>query len=160
MKKNAPTTINESVMKQIKNGRVHMKPRAYYTLLAVLTVGIVGLAGLAMAYLWSIVFLWIRIETATTPARGARTNLADTIATFPWWALIASALLLAVAVALVRRQGHLYRHRIVTITLIVLLCSLLIGMGLSAFDVGRSHTPGRFDNGQAGRGQMMQRNYN
>ena len=82
MRKQTSTDIKASVMDQIKSGKVHMKPRPYYTLLGLTSVGAVVLAGVAIAYLSSIVFLWFRILAADTMAYGARANLSESIATF------------------------------------------------------------------------------
>lgn len=154
------SSVSSAVMEQIKSGDVRMKPRAYFTLLSAVSIGAVFLAGLSMAYLWSIVMLWIRIETASTPAWGARANLATAAAEFPWWAVIVSLLLLVSAVLLVRRQGHLYRFRIATLALVLLLCTILTGAALSAFDVGRSHSPNRLDQPGNSNGKSLKRNNN
>ena len=117
-------TISASVMDQIKSGKVRMKPRAYYVALSVASVGAVILAGISIAYLSSIMFYWIRIQTADTMAWGARANLNESIASFPWWA-----------------------------ALIVIVSSILLGFGLSLFDVGTSHTPNQQNYRGQGQGQ-------
>ena len=130
MKKQATTTsspISKSVMDQIKSGKVHMKPRAYYWLLSLVTISAVVLAGITMTYLSSIVFFWLRVVTADTMAYGARANLNDAIASFPWWALIAAAILLYVAVSLVRKQGRMYKHKTSSIVAVI-----VAGAGLPA----------------------------
>lgn len=149
MKSRTPDTISSSVMDQIKSGKVHMKPRVYYVALSVASIGAVLLAGITLAYLSSIMFFWVRIQTADTMAWGARANLSESIASFPWWTALLSIALLAVAVFLVRRHGRMYRHKTSTIAVILIVCSLLLGFILSLLDVGNSHTP----NIPNGRGQ-------
>ena len=146
-------TISASVMDQIKSGKVRMKPRAYYVALSVASVGAVILAGISIAYLSSIMFYWIRIQTADTMAWGARANLNESIASFPWWAALLSLALLEVAVFLVRRHGRMYRHKTTTIATIVIVSSILLGFGLSLFDVGTSHTPNQQNYRGQGQGQ-------
>jgi len=152
--KNQPSTdIRASVMNQIKSGKVHMKPRSYYALLGLVSVSTVALAGIATAYLSSIVFFWFRILTADTMAYGARANLSESIASFPWWAIVLAALLLAAAVMLVRKQGQMYKHKTSSLVLVIITCSLLLGFGLSFLNVGDSHTPNQ------GQGQGRQQNH-
>ena len=149
MKSRTPDTISSLVMDQIKSGKVHMKPRAYYVALSVASIGAVLLAGITLAYLSSIMFFWVRSQTADTMAWGARANLSESIASFPWWTALLSIALLAVAVFLVRRHSRMYRHKTSTIAVILIVCSLLLGFILSLLDVGNSHTPNILN----GRGQ-------
>lgn len=153
MKNPKATDISQSVMAQIKSGRVRMKPRVYYSLLGVVSAVAIILAGISVAYLSSIFFYWLRIQTADTMAWGARANLSQSIAEFPWWVLLAATALLALAVMLVRRHGQMYRHKTSTIALILVACSLLLGLGLSYLNVGASHTPKRVDSSERMQGQ-------
>ena len=148
-----PDTISASVMDQIKSGKVRMKPRAYYTALSVASVGAVVMAGISLAYLSSIMFYWIRIQTADTMAWGARANLNESIASFPWWAAVLSFALLIVVVSLVRQHGRMYRHKTSTIAVILVVCSLLVGFGLSLLDIGSPHTPNQQNPRGQGQGQ-------
>lgn len=141
MKSRTPDTISSSVMEQIKSGKVHMKPRAYYVALSIASIGAVVLAGITLAYLSSIMFFWIRIQTADTMAWGARANLSESIASFPWWTALLSLLLIIVAVMLVRRHGRMYQHKTSTIATILVVGSLLLGLGLSLVDIGAPHMP-------------------
>jgi len=157
MSKQSTTPIGESVMNQIKSGKVHMKPRAYYVSLGIISVATITLAGVSLAYFWSIIFFWVRIQTADTMAWGARENLSEAIASFPWWALIVSLILLTAAVLLVRRQGRMYRHKTRTIALAIVSCSLLLGLGLSSLNIGQSHTPGQPNQRQGQGARQLQR---
>ena len=136
-------SVSEAVMAQIKTGQVHMKPRRYYSLLAFVSAMAVGLASLVSAYLCSVLFYLFRIETASTPAWGARARLRETLASFPWWALGGAILLIGFAVWLVRRHGRMYRHRTATLALSLIAASLLLGFALSYLNIGRTHTPQR-----------------
>lgn len=158
MKKKASTNVQESVMDQIKKGRVHMRPRSYFALLGLVSVGAVVLAGITTAYLSSIVFFWFRILTADTMAYGARANLSESIASFPWWALLLAVILLVAAVVLVRKQGQMYKHRTSAIVLGIVGSSLLVGFVISLFDIGNPHTPNEFNKSGQGQGQGWQRN--
>lgn len=151
MKKHNTSAISASVMDTIKSGKVRMKPRSYFTLLGIVSAGAVILAGVATTYLSSIVFFWARIQAADTMAYGARAKLSDLIASFPWWALIAAVVLTTLAVVLVRRHGHMYKHKTSTVAALIIACSLLVGLGLSFLDVGKSHLP----NQNNGRGQSQ-----
>jgi hypothetical protein len=157
MKKPTSTDISQSVMAQIKSGNVRMKPRMYFGLLGVVSVLTIVLAGISVAYLSSILFFWLRVQTADTMAWGARANLSQSIAEFPWWALVAATALLALAVMLVRRHGLMYRHKTSTIALILVVSSLLLGLGLSYLNVGSSHSPKRVDSTQRTPGPGWQR---
>ena len=141
MKKQIPTDIKTSVMDQIKNGKVHMRPRSYYALLGLTSMSAILLAGIATAYLSSIVFFWFRILVADTMAYGARANLSELIASFPWWVVVLALLFLMIAIALVRKQGRMYKHKTSTIIFTIVICSLLLGLGISFLDIGDSHIP-------------------
>lgn len=160
MKNPTTTDISQSVMAQIKSGTVRMKPRVYYSLLGVVSVLTIVLAGVSVAYLSSILFFWLRIQTADTMAWGARANLSQSIAEFPWWVVIVATVLLVLAIALVRRHGVMYRHKTSTIALILVACSLLLGLGLSYLNVGASHTPKRVNSSERMQGQRLQREQN
>ena len=140
MKQRTPQSINASIMKQIKSGDVQMKPRMYYSALATASAGIVLFAGLATAYLLSIVFFWIRIETADTMARGARANLDESVSSFPWWAVLVSVTLIVIAVLITRRHGRMYKHKTSSIAVVVVAVSLLAGLGFSLLGVGTPHS--------------------
>ncbi len=140
MKKSSSGSVSASIMKQIKSGEVKMKPRVYHTLLYAVSIGAIIAAGVTVAYLSSIVFFWIRIQTAGTMAWGARSNLSELVNSFPWWTIPLSVMLVALAVWLVRGHGRLYRHKISTLVAVIVAGSLLLGMILSAFGVG-NHTP-------------------
>lgn len=157
MKNHTTTDISQSVMSQIKSGNVRMKPRVYYSLLGTVSLLAVVLAGISVAYLSSILFFWLRVQTADTMAWGARANLNQSIAEFPWWVLVVATALLALAVMLVKHHGQMYRHRTSTIALILVACSLLLGLGLSYLNVGSSHTPKRVDSSERMQGQRWQR---
>lgn len=157
MKKPTATDISQSVMAEIKSGNVRMKPRVYYSLLGVVSVLAVVLAGVTVAYLSSILFFWLRVQTADTMAWGARANLSQLMAEFPWWVLVAAVALLSLAVMLVRRHGVMYRHKTSTIALILVVSSLLVGLGLSYLNIGSSHSPKRVDSSQHSPGPGRQR---
>lgn len=153
MKKHASTNISASVMDQIKTGKVHMRPRSYYTLLGIVSIGAVVLTGVTMTYVSSIVFFWLRIITADTMAYGARANLQESIASFPWWALIVALFLLAIAVVLVRKHSRMYKHKTSSIVLAILTCSLLLGFALSLLEIGAPHTPNSTNKPPQGQGR-------
>lgn len=136
--------ITQAVMKQITAGNVRMKPRWYFTLLTTLSTGAIILTSLAIAYAWSLLLFWIRIETASTMAWGARANAADALASFPWWALGAAIILGGIVVWLVRNRGQLYRHSARHVVLVLLVVSFIIGLFLTYVDLpglSRNHTP-------------------
>lgn len=158
MKKQTSTNIKSSVMDQIKSGKVHMRPRSYYTLLGLASAGAVLLASIAIAYLSSIVFFWFRILAADTMAYGARANLSELIASFPWWIVALALLFLMVAVLLVRKQGRMYKHKTSTIILAIVTCSLFLGLGMSFLNIGNSHTPNPFNRDGQGQGRGWRQN--
>ena len=159
MKKQATTTsaIGKSVMDQIKSGKVHMKPRAYYSLLSLVTISAVVLAGITITYLSSIMFFWLRVATADTMAYGARANLNDAIGSFPWWALVAAALMLYVAATLVRKQGRMYKHKAGSIVAMIVAGAVTLGFVLSLLNIGSSHTPNSFNKPTPGQGWQRNR---
>lgn len=139
--KKSKSSISKDVMSQIKHGKVRMKPKLYHVLLGVTTIGSVIATGFTIAYLSSIMFFWVRVQTAGTMAWGARANLEESVASFPWWALILSIILLAVAIYLVRDQGRLYKHKAGTIAVVIVTSSIILGLIFSMFDIGKNHVP-------------------
>lgn len=157
MKNRAKSALKDTVMQQIKTGKVSMRPKAHFIALAVVSFGAALLAGITTAYLFSIALLWIRIQSSDTMAWGARYNLAESIASFPWWIAIASVLFLVIAIFLVRKHSHLYKYRISELILVIVLASFILGMAFSLFDIGRPHTPA--GTGERGFGPNKMRNY-
>lgn len=155
MKNKQSDSISQTVMSQIKEGKVTIKPRAYFSLLAISSAIIIILSGVITSYLSSIIFYWIRIETSNRIAYGARANLNELIESFPWWALIFAITLFVFAIVLVHRHGKMYRHKSSTIAIILVTISLCIGLSLSLLGLGDTH-----NNRPAGRGQgqNLQRN--
>ena len=139
MSKQIRTDATAKVLRDIKNGKVSMRPRAYFTALTTLSVLASVFAALALSYVLSIVFFWVRIETADTMAYGARANLQDALMSFPWWAAGLAVVLLAFIVWFIRRHGAAYRQRILTTALLVLGVVVLIAVGLSYLGVGGLH---------------------
>lgn len=124
-------SAHDEVLEKITNGEVTMRSKLYFS--AALTVGIVAAvaATVLMTYFVKVVALVARIGTASTPAYGARENLAQTIETFPWWALLLAATSGAVAVWLLREYGRLYRHSLGTVIMVFLVATIIIGIATS-----------------------------
>lgn len=161
-KPKSAASIRDAVMHDIQAGNVTMRPRVYYVTLSALAGLTVITAGLSAAYFMSIVYFWVRIIRADGMAYGARLRLSDALASFPWWLLLLSIGLAVAAVVLVRRQGHMYKHRSSTIVVLLLLVSLVLGAALASFNIGQpyaqSHAPmmqQRGQNSQSGHGRMM-----
>lgn len=136
MKKQSNSSIQESVLQQIAGGHVHMHSRLYFSLITVATVGAGVVGGVLLAYIISIATFIVRIQTAATPAYGARENLADALAEFPWWLLLLAAALIALAIWLMRRYGRAYRHSVLSIVAVFVLVGAIVGAGLSFIGVG------------------------
>ena len=133
--KKKTSDIQKSVMQQISSGHVRMHSKLYFVLITALMIA-AGLAGgVLFAYVVSIAAYGIRIETAITPAYGARENLAEALAAFPWWLLILAVALIALAVWLMRRYRRAYRHSLTAIVLTFVLVSAALGVGFSFTDI-------------------------
>lgn len=131
MKTPKQSAVSSSVMEQIKQGKVTMRPRVYYFLLSALSVAAIALSGLIVSYLLGIVFFWLRIQASGSMAWGARANLSELLNSFPWWAVPLTIAIFVAMIWLVRKQGTLYRHKTSTIALALVLLSLIAGIGLS-----------------------------
>lgn len=138
IKKTTPSAIQNEVMSQIHSGSVRMKPRLYFTVLWLLGIVSGIVASLTFAYIISIMIYILRIQTASTPAYGARQNLSEAIADFPWWALVVSIALSIIAIILMRKYSRMYRYKIGSIILIFITISALVGLTLSLADIGHS----------------------
>lgn len=143
MKKPVSKSVSAVVLQKAKSGKIQMKPRFYYVLIGTIGALVVFLASTTIAYLANIMFFWVRVQTANTAAYGARAKLAQTIASFPWWSLLALVALLVLAVVIIRHQGHMYRLKISTTVLIILLSSLIVGLLFSLLSFPK-HEPGQF----------------
>lgn len=154
------SAIGEQVMRDINAGKIAMRPRAYFTLLTALSIATITAAALTIAYLTSIVYFWLRIVTADTMAYGARSRLSESLAAFPWWLLVLAIGLGIAAVLLTRHQGRLYRHRTSTIALLLVLGSLLLGVGLSFMNVGRPFADQHAPQSSQQQGQGRRHNQN
>ena len=136
-----PDTISTEVLAQIKSGEVRMRPRIYFTLLSSLIIIVSTIAGLTIAYLSSIIFYWFKVMNSSGMAYGARKNLAEAIASFPWWSIISIVILGVITTCLIKKYGNLYRHKTSTILFFILFISMLVGFGFSSFGIGTpNHT--------------------
>lgn len=127
--------LGREVMEKIQKGEISMRPKVYFSVLTGLSILTVLVMSLLLSYLTSIVILWLRVESAAGPAYGARRNLAAAIAAFPWWALLASGVLLSGIVVFLKRHSNLYRFRWQTLVLLTILAATLIGFFLSNTNV-------------------------
>lgn len=160
MKKTNPSRMSDIVMRQIKQGNVTMRPRLYFVALSALSVVFIVLLSIVSSYLTSIVFFWIRIQTADTMAWGARANLQDAYVGFPWLAIPVMITALIIIVWLIRKQGTMYRYRLSSVVVFVVIVSLIVGVSLSYLGVGSGPIDGPRDDrstqrGPGGRGQII-----
>jgi glucan phosphoethanolaminetransferase (alkaline phosphatase superfamily) len=133
---NKQPTIADSVLGQIKSGKVQMKPSIYFTLLSIASLVASLVAGIAMAYLSSIVFFWFKIMNASGNAYGVKNNFSQAVNSFPWWTILIFILSTVFIVFIIRRFGTAYRHKTRNIVLIVVVISIIVGFALSNFGVG------------------------
>lgn len=142
MKKNKTSaSVSDTVLQQIKHGKVTMRPRTYFVLLSIVSVVAITTASLVLAYCFSMLFFWTRIVASDTPAWGARTNLSHAMNNFPWWAVVIAVAMIVLAVWLIKKQGHMYRYKTSAIIGWVVLATLLIAAILSLLGVGVDHRP-------------------
>lgn len=130
-KKVAISNIETKVMAQIKSGQAKMRPRYYYALVALLSVAVVAVLALALGYLFSLASLWLRIQSASGRAYGARQNLTSLVNSFPWWAVILAILIAVGLVLLVKKLGFLYKVRLFYLVPAIIIVAALVGYGLS-----------------------------
>jgi hypothetical protein len=130
-KKTATSSIESKVMEQIESGRVKMRPHYYYSLVTVLSVFMVAVLAIALSYLLSLTSLWLRIQTASGRAYGARQNLTSLVNNFPWWAVILALVAIAGLIILVKKIGPLYRIRLVHLIPAIIIVAAIIGYSLS-----------------------------
>lgn len=114
-----------------------MRPRVFFALITAVGVAFGIAASVLMAYLTSMMIFALRIVTAGTPAYGARQNLSEAFAHFPWWIAAVAVVLLVAGTVLLRRYGRLYRIRARNI--VTLLVAAIILLGLLFFSLGIGH---------------------
>ncbi|MFS8118032.1 MAG: hypothetical protein ACMG55_06005 [Microcoleus sp.] len=129
------TTIEKNVMTQIKSGKTHMRPRSYYLSLSVLGVIATSLLGFTAIYFISVSSVWFRIIAADGPAYGAKRNLNALLGIFPWWALVLGLISIAGIVYLVKKQGHMYKVRLIYLIPLVIVLFIALGFALSYSDL-------------------------
>lgn len=152
--------VSQSVMDQIKHGDVAMRPRRYFVLLTIASIAAIVFAAILIVYLSSIIFFWLRIQTAGTMAWGARANLASAVDNFPWWALIGSVLLVGLIVWMIKKQGRMYRYRTSLVVLAIVGIVIVAGLSLSYLGHGKMESPRQQNNSDLRRGPgWRQQNY-
>lgn len=130
--------IQQAVLERIQTGDVHMRPRIFFVLISLIGVTATIMASIVMAYLTSMMIFITRITTADTPAYGARQNLAESFASFPWWALILAVGLFAIGVIILRKYSRLYRVHLRTVIALVAATVLVLGLLLFSLNIGHS----------------------
>jgi glucan phosphoethanolaminetransferase (alkaline phosphatase superfamily) len=131
MKKQQTAPVSKTVMEQIKKGDVRMRPRLYFVLAMLASLAAIVFSTLTLTYVLSILFFWFKIETSGTMAWGARANLGEALAAFPWWAVVLAVVTFALTVFLVKKQGRLYRYPTTLIVLVLALVSLITASVIS-----------------------------
>ncbi len=120
-----------------------MRPQIYFIVISLLSIITTVATALLLTYCLSILFFWLRIQTADTMARGARAHLAAALENFPWWSVFGAAIAFAFTVWLIKKQGKMYRLKASTIILVLGIVSLLLGVFFSAINVDGNHPTGR-----------------
>lgn len=128
--------ISSIVMQQIKDDKVKMHPGFYFTLISIAIIIISLAAGTALAYLSSIIFFWFRIINSDSMAYGARRNLGELAADFPWWVIVVFTTLTIFAVFLIKKYGTVYRHKTRYLVMIIVATSLIAGFTMSNLGIG------------------------
>lgn len=131
------STIEKNVMQKIHDKKTVMRPRSYYIYLTALSVVAIGLLVFISVYFMSIATFWLRIQSASGPAYGARQNLAALLGSFPWWALLLGILSLAGIIYLVKKTGRMYKIRLLYLIPLVIIISIVIGFVFSYSDLPR-----------------------
>lgn len=126
---NNKSKIENNIMHDIRKGKMHMKPKWYYVVIAFLWIILIGLFSFISIYIFSIISFWVRISFAKGPAYGAKQNLSTLISNFPWWLALLGIVTLALVIYLVRKHSNLYKVRlaiVVPITVLILLTTSLL----------------------------------
>ncbi len=140
--KQKTNSIEEMVMRRIKSGKTHMRPRSYYVSFSILGALASLLLGLTLVYSISVASLWLRIIAAVGPAYGAKRNLATLLGTFPWWALLIGLISLVGLIYLVKQFGHMYKVRLIYLVLLIAAVCIILG-----FTSSYSNLPGFMNGG-------------
>ncbi len=123
--------MQREVIEKITRGDVSMRPGVYFTVALVSGV-IAAIASIVlMAYFVRVVAIAIRIGTATTPAYGAKQNLANMLGLFPWWTLLLATVSGLVAAWLLNKYGRLYRYEARSIIGLFLILTIALGFAFS-----------------------------
>lgn len=134
----AQSQIQSEVLNKISQGSIRMKPRLYFTALWLLAILASIAASVSIAYVINMTAYIIRIQTATTPAYGARQNLQDAVASFPWWSVLLSIGLVLAAALMMRSYSRIYRFRVRTIVILFVAITCVLGLGMSYANFGHS----------------------
>lgn len=131
--------IGRNVLDRINSGEVTMHSRLYFMLIS--SAGLVAAfaSAILLAYFVRVVTISLRIASADTPAYGARQNLEQLWASFPWWAAGLAIVCGALALWLLRRYGRLYRYRMSRIVIGFVAAVAMAGVLMSF--VGTVHQP-------------------
>ena len=130
--KKSSKPVASSVMQQIRDGRIKMRPRVQFALLSATSIAAIILLASLASYMSSILILWWRIETADTMAWGARANLDRMLENFPWWIVVLTLAAVGVLIWLVRQQWTLYRFRVGYLIAVVVTAVILGGFIISS----------------------------
>ncbi len=129
------STVSDKVIRQIKDGKVQMRPAIYFTILSFITIILSLISSVAISYSSSIIFFWIRVISSNTGAYGARRNLSESIALFPWWTLLIIAVAIISLIILIGKHGDAYKHKTSKILFIILAISIIAGFIMSSFGI-------------------------
>lgn len=115
--------IAEEVMRQIQSGKITMRPRWHFALLAALGVAVAITTAVLAIFLTNLVVFKLRLASSDRPMYGLRANLHYFTSHFPWLALLCGIVSISLLLWIIRKfdfSYHLGRWLLVAVVIVSL----------------------------------------
>ncbi len=120
MKKNKGKMISEKIVSKIKKGELKMRPRSYFVIKTILTIGFLALITLLALYFTSLIIFVLRINDIFLLHGMGFQIIRNVIISFPWY-LVFLALFLIIIVEIVAKRFYFIYRKPLIISLILIL---------------------------------------
>ena len=113
--------LADSVMDQIRNGRIKMRPKIYF-----IFGSIFMLAGFAASVVCSVFFISLISFLIRAHGPMGKYRLEELLGSFPWWAFVSATVSVIIGVFFLRRYDFSYKKNF-TLIIIGFILSIIIG---------------------------------
>ncbi len=125
--------MEESIMKEIEQGKVKMKPRWMFVTASTALVFGLGALSLVLAFLSNLIVFSLRSHGPMGDIR-----YAELVSNFPWWALFCAVVCIAIGIFALHKYDFSYKKNFSYLVLLAIFTIFAIGFFVNLTGIDRS----------------------